>query len=361
MACNTGNCQIVDIPRQDLLCIGSPLSIILNYGSGATPWPGGRAYTECTLGFLAVEKATDTLVGITIGNLLNTNPTITQDRTDPENTLPTEIISNIYKYPFSFVYGKYSTVGSNMYIVGQTCNGNPLYSTPSSGPIVYNQVNAGMIYPSAYWTGSPTATVVTNNTQGFDPSWKLQPYNFTSITLTEAMTFATTAELNAITTSTEIFIAGFNQFKYADCGVKIDSVNTTYTFSFNNVPGTFPFNNLLSFTRRDPACGDPVMDKDVGATIAAYIAGKWKIIGIVIGFNGATGYGSRIDYIANELNIEAWDGTMKSFNSIQWNVIYNNDTAPVGFKTKPGLNTIKSFEENNTVYRQIGTSTLTLP
>lgn len=360
MACNTGDCEIVDVYQKFVITVGYPLSIFINLGDPVVPWIQ-HTYTECTLGFMAVEKATGYLVGVTIGNLLTSNPTITQDRLDPANVIRNTIDPGDYKFPFTFVYGEHKDIGTSTYQVGQTSTCNPLYLTPSSGPIVYNQVNAGFIYPFGYNPAvDATAAVFPTNDKGFVGSWNLKQYTYTSLQLSEPMTFATTAELNAITTSTEIFIAGFDQLKKGDCGVQINSVSATYTFSFDGILGTFPFNNLLSFTRKNPECGNPVMGKDVGSTIAAYINGKWKIIGIVIGFDGSTGYGSRIDYIADQLQIEAWDGSMKGFNNLQWNDIFEAPS-PVMFKTKPGLNNIKSFEENGVMYKQIGTTTSILP
>ena len=51
--------------------------------------------------------------------------------------------------------------------------------------------------------------------------------------------------------------------------------------------------------------------EDSGSALAAYIDGVWKIIGLC--FAGSTYYGMacRIDNVAAQLNISAWDGTTK--------------------------------------------------
>lgn len=366
MGCTTGDCAIrLSQAYGGRAMVGTPLTIITNYG---TPVPGGWPlipYKECTLSFMAVQKSTNNLVGITVGDLLTLNPTITRDRTDPQNTIsPTDS----FKYPFSYIYGPYSPDGGNAVAnFGITSTYNPLYTSPVGGTPVYNQVNAGMIYPYAYDAQDPTnpqnlSRVVSGD--DFLASWKLiYVSSGATFQLSEAMPFATTIEIDAITTSTQIFIAGYNQLKKGDCGVQINSVNDTQVFTFDNATGIFSFNHLLSFTRINPSCGDPVIAQDKGACIAAFINGAWKIIGIVIGFNGSTGYGSRIDYIADQLDIEAWDGSLKGFTSLanlQFSGSFGTVVPNIKFTTTSGLNTIKSFTQNNVVYKQIGTTALTL-
>lgn len=367
MACNTGICTPRDFSSSGFrdavrfVQLGTPLTVQLNSNNPTS-------LKSCTSSFIAVEKSTDALVIVTIGDLLTSNPTITKDRTDPQNTVNINSYFDNETYPYSKVFAlpNLSNVISEMVMY------NPLYTKANSGPITYNQVNAGMTCPMAYWVGSYidgsstsavycNSTFDNNNRVGWQNSYvQVDTSLYSSVKLTEPMMFATTAELDTITPSTEIMIVGYQQLKKGDCGVKIDSVNDTYTFTFQNVTGEFAFNHLLSFTRIDPSCGNPVVNEDKGATIAAYIAGKWKIIGIVIGFNGAVGYGSRIDYIADQLNIEAWDGSLKHFNNFYPYDSPNVRIAGMKFLTKPGLDNVKSFTQGGINYRQIGTSGLNL-
>jgi hypothetical protein len=361
MACNTGTCTPRDLSSSGVIDanrfvqLGAPLAIRLNPNQP-------NNLKMCTLSFLAVEKSTNTLVIVTVGDLLSPNPTITKDRTDPQNTVNPTYYYNNKQYPYSQIYSS-PTLSS---FISQMAICNPLYTKAISGPITYNQVNAGISGPKAFWLGDSSASVYCDSTNqnndrvGWQNSYVVSdPVLYSSVKLTEPMTFATTIELDAITTSTQIMIIGYQQIKMGDCGVQINSVNDTYTFTFENATGEFAFDHLLSFTRIDPACGNPVVIEDKGATIAANIGGKWKIIGIVIGFNENTGYGSRIDYIADQLNIEAWDGSLKSFNNLY---AYNGPERLSGMKfiTKPGLDNPPSFTQNGILYRQIGTSDLTL-
>ena len=364
MACNTNYCvsRTLESTASGILYMGYPLSIVLHPVS-IIDWYD-QPYTECVLSFIAVQKSTDTLVVVTVGDLLTPNPTIASERTDLQNTVTTIYDGFNLDYYFSYYNGSRDYGG----FIGTLAAYNPLYKTPVSGPVVYNQVNAGFIYPDGYKGSGTSQTTEIYSTA--DPSQLLavswqNSYGMSPVSyplFSEPPTFATTAEVDAITTTTEIMILGYEQLKQGDCGVKIDSVNTSYTFSLSGITGTFPFNHLLSFTRIDPACGNPVMEKDKGGTILAFINDTWKIIGIVIGFNGATGYGSRIDYIADQLGIEAWDGSLKAVT----NTFINSPEDDVNpfqtiFKTKPGLDNIVSFTENNILYKQIGITDSILP
>jgi hypothetical protein len=362
MACNTGFCEprtLADIGKPLTIQMGMPLSIVLNPIT-LDQW-FSLPYTECVVSFVAVLKSNNKLVLITIGDLLTPNPIIASQRTDLQNTLNTELDFTNIRYPYSFYNGPRSQSRETSSPVGLLAVCNPLYITPTSGPIVYNQVNAGIIYTPGYvaYYGDPALPVYCNYPDGnlYVLSWQNSYVNvaaFNSNPFTEPPTFASTSEINAITTTTEIMVIGYEQCKYQDCGVKIDSVNTSYTFTLPGFTSTFPFNNLLSFTRRNPACGNPVIDKDKGAPILASIGGKWKIIGIVIGFNGATGYGSRIDYIADQLGIEAWDGSLKGFVNVS-----RGEDGCLRWDTEPGLSSVVTFTDN-IKYTQLGLSSSAL-
>jgi hypothetical protein len=366
MACTDGLCSIrpLNFASQGIVMLGTPLSIVLNPIDFDTWF--SQPYTECVVSFCAVQKSNNSLVVVTIGDLLAPDITYTQDKENPLNVTDPYFSFSDIKYPYPFINGPRSAQRSGVVTVGDFSNYNPLYKTPDSGPIVYNQVNAGIIYPYGYYTGGSILPIAsTPLVSSTYTSWQnsYTYFNDFSGSFTEPSTFASTAEIDAITTDTEIKILGYEQAKQGECGVRINSVNATHTFSLDGISGTFPFNHLLSFTRINPECGNPVIAKDKGAPIFAYIASKWKIIGIVIGFDGATGYGSRIDYIADQLNIEAWDGTVKQFTNFSMAEFSSNSqeiTSRVSFVTKPGLNYTKSFTQNGILYKQIGTSNLTL-
>jgi len=99
------------------------------------------------------------------------------------------------------------------------------------------------------------------------------------------------------------------------CELKITGINV-YTD-----PG-FPFENSISYDRINPDCVNPVRGGDSGSALVANFSGVWKIIGLV--YAGSCdqstntcfeGYACRIDDVANELSITAWDGSLKPFVS----------------------------------------------
>jgi len=100
------------------------------------------------------------------------------------------------------------------------------------------------------------------------------------------MPFATTAELNALVSSPPSQVSssgcGSGVKHGVTCGLKIDAVGATTSFTFNEMPGPIYFDNLIAFSRIDPA-DTAVLPGDSGASLIAKIGGVWKIIGLVIG------------------------------------------------------------------------------
>jgi len=78
----------------------------------------------------------------------------------------------------------------------------------------------------------------------------------------------------------------------------------------------------------------------------------YKIIGLVFAAGGYYyGFACRIDEVASQLNISAWDGTTKNY--------FN--TGSRQFRTTPGGSYDKTIDCNDNIYWQVGTISNTNP
>jgi len=143
----------------------------------------------------------------------------------------------------------------------------------------------------------------------------------------------------------------FSMFSSSVLAYKLQGVNTYASFS-----------DLISYVKpvNDPSlstiCSNPVYSGDSGSALIADFDGVRKIIGLV--FAGGLrdgifyyGYACRIDRVAAELGIEAWDGTAKGYV----------DPASITYKTTYNGSSNKILSCDGTNYWQVGLTTLDNP
>ena len=246
----------------------------------------------------------------------------------------------------------------------------PLKVEPITNPNRFNQIDACLLY---FQTARSFTTIIPD-TAGtpfeisalYDPSWR--SYHVKEIPeITSPMPFATTAELDALITNppSQVSSSGFaTGVKHGPvCGLKIDAIGvvaafTTALLTVTELPGTVYFDNLISYSRVTSSTQSIASYGDSGSPLIAKIGGVWKIIGIVIGGtdsfgNNQTGYACRIDKIAEELEIEAWDGSIKPLGNI-----YSSRNLPLPpYLISPGINDAKKVVSGDRTYYQIGTTT----
>jgi hypothetical protein len=129
------------------------------------------------------------------------------------------------------------------------------------------------------------------------------------------LTFATTSEIdNLLNTNPRLYSTGRTTGPkgYSDtatCRLRVKSVG-----NFWSVGGTqeetdiMQWGDLIEYGYEDGSNG-AVLGGDSGSALLADISGVRKIIGLVFAGNGNIGLASRIDRVASEMNIRAWDGT----------------------------------------------------
>ena len=316
------------------------------------PLKGGLSITSTntvtsvgTMGFIAVHTATNTLVGVTNNHVVIQDAYIACDR---GNSPPYE---NEYQ-PINSVYqnGEAGIIPPPNYTIGQTLKYKPIYTTAT------NDVDCAI-----FSLRQPDIDMTNPSTSGMQVG---EAY-------TAALPFATTAEINNLLVSNPmLYSSGRTTGPKGGVGCPLRILSTFNTFSIFyplqgiNVPCTFT--NVLSFVKPefDPnlstICVNPIFGGDSGSALIADFGGVRKIIGLVFASgndafgNTIIGYACRIDVVAAQMGIQAWDGTNKGFV----------DESSIVYQTVPGLSCNETLQcsVSDPIYYQVGvTNTLSNP
>ena len=287
--------------------------------------------TVGTLGFLAVDNEKNALVGVTNNHVVIGDAFFTIYRT----------LTNSNEYQDQYYQsGEGGFQGNPNYVVGEVVRYVPINPAPS-----LNTVDGALV------TIDPSK--VTN----------AESYKLYGTSITTPMPFATTAEINQlVNTNPPLASSGRTSGvkQGSPCGLKILQVGGSTSvagYKLQGVTQTVSFSNVITFIRNSPdqttiaECPYPIYPGDSGSALAAFIGGVWKIVGLC--FAGSTYYGmaNRIDEVAAQLNISAWDGTTKNY--------FNTDSRQ--YKTTPGGSSNKTLTCTSNIYWQVGTTSDTNP
>jgi len=314
------------------------------------PMQGGISITSAnnlgkigTLGFLAVDNAKNALVGVTNNHVAVGTAFYTNYRS----------VTNSNEYQDQYYQpGEGGFQGNPNYVVGEVVRYVPILPQPC-----INQVDGALV------TIDPSK--VTNATS----------YKLFGTSITTPMPFATTAEINNLNINTTLLVSSGRSSGVkspTSCGIRLKSISTSIPLStfidpntgqlvggynLNGTPTGASFTNVIQFMRTDlesngdPSCPFPIYGGDSGSALAAQINGTWKIIGLVFAGSPYWGFANRIDEVATQLNISAWDGTTKNY--------FN--TGSRQYITTIGGSTDKTLTCSNNIYWQVGTTSLTNP
>ena len=293
--------------------------------------------TECylgTLGFIAVDKASQALVGVTNAHVVVRNPFITINQN-------LNGIAQNEKDDYVYQTGETCTVNPAIQI-GQVIRYTPLVLNPPplsgfSSFIRTNTVDAALV--------SLKQSDISNT-----ESFKQYGLNYNL-----PLPFATSNELIDLynTQPNTLYSSG------RTTGAKGDGLCGLYTFGLYgdsidvggyHVQGqdvSIKFSNIIVFRALISGC-IPTAAGDSGSALIADIGGVRKIIGIVFGeatINGTiVGLACRIDWVVAKLGIEAWDGSPKKFI----------DTASIAYTTVPGMSPDSAIKKDGKIYWQVG-------
>jgi hypothetical protein len=300
------------------------------------PPPAGYLSTG-TLGGIVVDSTDGKMVGLTNNHVCANPGGSVQDckflAGDTYGSTDSNYRTiNIYQ-PGSLDSGNVNYVGwltnNSSDFIGTTKRAFPLTSTGT------NYIDAGIVNLSD--------SIVNTN------SWSAISASFVS-----PPPFATTAEIDALTTSNEIFKSGrttgairydfINEYSSAyPCNIRVTQTSTSV--GVTGYVGATPdfaisFADLIRLESPWPDNTIPGLGGDSGSLVYAKIGGVWKVIGLFFAGNGVNaGWACRIDRVVELLKIQAYTGGTVNANpntpthiTVDYNTYKNEVSASIGGK-----------------------------
>ena len=320
------------------------------------PLQGGISvtnYTELgnyvgTLGFLAVDTDTNSLVGVSNNHVLVKNAFLASEReTDKTHT---SISNNFVTQPND---GSSRGLQNSIGLVKRYV---PLLKSSSeSGTPNYNEVDGAL-------------TTINESDISYTTSYK--QYGMTN--WSQPLEFASTEEIDSLLTNqNNLFSTGRTTGPKGEGNTKLftDSNSNTISIKYNNqgTQKTIYFSDCIRFgasastTTTGYWCYYPLFGGDSGSALVADFSGTRKIVGLVfaslsisartqsntIVWRPVRGLANRIDKVAEQLNISAWTG----------NALYFSDTGSTELHMVNGLSGDINLELSGNTYWQAGTVT----
>jgi len=346
--------DVYEVSKAELIACNPYCGAVAGPNSAANraftrPLKGGLSITSTnevgfigTMGFIGVHTETQTLVGVT-----NNHVTIQDAFYTSERNLA-GVIKNEYS-PVDYVYqnGESPTIPTDpAYTIGRSLR---------YVPIVKKTTGTNYVDGAIFSLESEDVDIATSYQQAGVSDY------------TQPLPFASTAEIdNLLTTNPMLYSSGRTTGPKggASCPVRIFALFTTVnlTFKLQGVDTLTSFIDQITYVKpeNDPSlstiCANPVYPGDSGSALIADFDGVRKIIGLVFAAGSVGGiiyfgYACRIDRVAAELGIEAWDGTAKGYV----------DPASITYKTTINGSSNKILSCDDVNYWQVGLTTLDNP
>lgn len=147
------------------------------------------------------------------------------------------------------------------------------------------------------------------------------------------MPFATTQEIDSLLdTDPRLFSTGRTSgpkgfTNSSSCNLRVSAVGATGLIGHPNM-GNMEYSDMIAYGYEDGSEG-PCLGGDSGSALVALLGSTYKLIGQVFAGDGYTGFACRIDRIAQEMRIRAWDGTLNKGTDSQPNLgellVYGSD------------------------------------
>jgi len=282
-----------------------------------------------TLGFLAVDNQTNSLVGVSNNHVLVYDSFFTTERSSTD--IITSTFNNRVTQPNE---PGNSTISNSIGIVKR-------YRPISNEIINYADV---------------ALTTVNSSDIDFDTSYLIEGVTG----WTQPLQFATSSEIdNLLTNQNNLFSAGRTTGSKGEGDMKLltSSYPVTLNISFTKQSGigTVQFGRCIQFiasastTLEGSICSFPINAGDSGSALVADFSGTRKIVGLVFAggqIDGTTffGYANRIDDVVNEIDISAWTGQSVNFSN----------TATTETYIVTGKSSLKTLDLSGKTFWQIG-------
>ena len=254
-----------------------------------------------TLGFLAVDNDTNSLVGV------SNNHVLVYDAFQANELNPSGERSSIQN---NFVTQPNESGNSGL----QNAIGLVKKYVPLSGTSYYNSVDCAL---------------TTINESDIDYSTSYKQYGMTG--WVTPLDFATTSEINnLLETKPNLFSSGRTTGPKGEGDMKLfaESISSVISIAYHKqgVSTTVYFEDCIKFyasastTPSGYVCTYPIAPGDSGSALVADFGGTRKIVGLV--FAGSTsggvttrGYANRIDKVVEQMNISVWSGQTMNFSN----------------------------------------------
>jgi hypothetical protein len=272
---------------------------IIKFPTDWTPVGGSYYISVGTLGFFAVDNNDNKVVGVTNTHVAVSKLFYCSDKINLEG---------LKIDPYNTCLPDFTWVNGTKYYPGQLCGGNN-FASYLNYPTTCKYIKRYQPFSTSKTNYIDAALLVMDPTHIDSNSYKIhQPASVADYTA--YMPFATTAELdNLLTTDPTVYSAGRTTGpkgygNTSACQLRITAINDTSDIGFDE--DVVVFSDLIIYKYRDNSLY-PNDGGDSGSALVAVISGVRKIIGLVFAGNGTEGIAIRIDRIANDLNIRAWD------------------------------------------------------
>lgn len=253
-----------------------------------------------TMGFLAKDNETNSLVGVSNDHVYIYDSFINSDKNPSGST--SNVVNNVITQPNE---GGNSGLQNAIGIVKRY---NPLQITG------YNYADVAL---------------TTINETDINYSTSYQQQGITG--WTAPLEFATTAEIdNLLGNNSNLFSSGRTTGPKGEGEMKLkvfsSPVIISIDYNLQGVPTTVEFANCIEFiasattTPNGYICAYPINGGDSGSALVADISGTRKIVGLVFAGSGVGGtvyygFANRIDDVATAINISPWTGQSVSFSN----------------------------------------------
>jgi hypothetical protein len=294
---------------------------------------GSFSYWVGTLGFLAIDNNDNRLVGVTNAHVMLKDPFVNSEK-NPN--------------------GETSSISDQMTYTGFGTYPNRILQFGSSTGIV-NFSTDGIGTPKRY---VPYSSTTPNYVDGAIFSINQNAVNLFSASQaldgTFAMPFCTTNEIDSILSNQyQIYSVGRTTGpKGPNCPMVVHYYGSAFVdFERQGVTVETEWEDLIWYKFIDDS-PDPSLQGDSGSGVIVNINGTYKIAGLLFAGNGYESAASRIDRVAQELNISAWNGSTVNYTPI-------NPTISKIYR--PITDTRKSITYNGKTYYLAGTERTTTP
>lgn len=281
---------------------------IIQFPTGWTASAGGgyNAYLG-TMGLIVVDNEDNRVIGLTNAHvlcetLLKNSDRSLQQQTNPYNLYEqSQWVDNNYYSPGAIVRN-----GSNLIVASNYLKRYSPYSSNTTNyidvcVIGFNSAMSNLIGPSSYQIHQPTTT---GQTFGYLP-------------------FASTTEINNLLSAQTVNLYSTGRTtgpkgwgSRSSCQLVVDGLFVSAGISVDG--GVFDFGDLIRYRYADSS-NFPIAGGDSGSIVLANLNGVIKVIGLAFAGNGGSfsspspgihyGFACRIDRVASDMNIRAWDAS----------------------------------------------------